>query len=237
MKIKVLSWNIWAGKNLDKVREVLEGQNADIVALQEVIDVPSSANHAQNLAQSLDYQYVYCKAFEDDRHGGGYSIGNAILSKFKIEESKCVSLSSFDLYENNALTEPRSACIGYISINNKKVKVLSVHLGYSRTADLSPARAEQLKNLLSQINPNEPTILVGDLNSIPESEVIKSLDKVLINTDNSSTPTKIDFATEGNPKYKIDYIYISSDLKKEKFEVLKSDASDHRPVVAYLNVF
>jgi endonuclease/exonuclease/phosphatase family metal-dependent hydrolase len=235
MKLKVLSWNIWQGKYLDKVKEILKEQDCDILALQEIVESPDRENIAKSIANDLGYEYVYHRAFTDDRHGKSYDLGNAILSKFPIKSSEHITLSREDDYKGDSLTEPRRACKAQLKIKGKSLTILSVHLGYSRGEELTEVRKKQLESLTTVLKPTN-FILMGDFNSVPESPITKKLNSMLVNTDKSSKFTKTDYSTPGNPQFRIDYIYTSPDIKALSSEIIQTDASDHKPLIATLEV-
>lgn len=239
MKVKVLSWNIWGGKYLDEVISQLKEIDADIIGLQEVKEIISGdnrANIAQQIAQELGYQYFYCKAYTDDRHEGGFDFGNAILTKFPIVKSECLVLSGTEYYQKDALTEPRAACVCSVKIGDQRLKIVNIHLGYSRDASLSPLRKIQLDLVLKLVE-DKRIVLAGDFNSIPESEVVKKLNEVMINTDPIlDQKTKTDVDTPGQPQFRIDYIFVSPDLKFSNFQILETEASDHKPILVEIEI-
>lgn len=232
MQLKIISWNIWQGKNLPEVLLLLKSCDADVIGLQEV-SVKDGLNQAEILAREQGYEYFYGKAFKDDRHEGNYELGNAILSKYPIENPEVIPLSSLDDYKGNAETESRVAVKANIKIEDKILGVVCTHLGFSRTAELSPIRAVQLGNLM-KVMKGENLVLMADLNSIPESEVIKKLDTVLRNTDQDLS--KMTFKGRDQEKFRIDYIYASNDMQFSDFEILDSSASDHKPIQVLIDL-
>ena len=236
MLLKVLSWNIWAGKNLDGVVKLLREVNADIIGLQEVLE-RNSRNNAEDLAQKLGLNYFYCKAFTDDRHPvPKYTLGNAVLTRFPIEKSCCHQLSSLELYRKSSETEPRTAAEATLSINGKSLNFFNTHLAHSPALRESEMRDLQLNNLLKYLS-NHLTILTGDFNSQADSEVIKKLSEKLINTDKDpSRTTAVDDDEHGKFNFRKDYIFVSPDIKVTSFRILDSDASDHYPILAEILV-
>lgn len=231
MIIKVLSWNIWRGKNLDKVIKLLSELDAHIISLQEVA-VINGQIQAEEIARKLNLNWFFCKTFSDDRHDSPkYDLGNAILSKFKISKEVCHLLSGLDLYKKDSGTEPRGAVEIELTVDGKKLTIINTHLAYSKNHRSSKIRDIQLNNLLSNqtIQQSNHLILMGDFNSLPESEEIKKVERVLVNADKNPT----------QPTWKgkrIDYIFVSPNIKVKSFKVLKSDASDHFPILAEIKI-
>lgn len=239
MKVKVISWNIWKGKFLNQVIKTLKELDAEVVGLQEVIEKEGGErkiNTAQTIAQKLGYQYIYCKAFTTDRHTPTYDLGNAVLSRFPIKKHQCHSLSGLILYQNDSVTEPRGAAEAKIEIAGREIKFISAHLAFSQKLEPVEIRKIQLENLLKIIDPSN-TVLMGDFNSLPDSEEIKKLAQVLVNTDpNPLSPTWTNFRDPDQPQYRIDYIFTSNDLKTQNFQIINSSASDHYPILATLTL-
>lgn len=235
MSLKLVSWNIWGGKHLDKVLAQLQEIDADIIGLQEVKEQPD-LNQAHFLAKKLNMHYHYCSVFTDDRHDETYRLGNAIFSKLPLSEDQCVELSGMRYYEKNSLTEPRCACVAEIKYKGIEIKLISTHLGYARDNERTDIRVRQLEQL-KQVLREEKLLLVGDFNSFPNSFVLNELSQILTNTDSDLTQTSTtDFYTHGQPRYRIDYIFASHDLKFKNFQILHTEASDHKPLVVEIEV-
>lgn len=239
MQLKVLSWNIWGGKNREQVIAFLKSTPFDVLALQEVTVREKNGtleNDADVIAQALGYHVSYAKSFRTDRHVPVYDMGNAIISKFPITQSITHSLSDLSTYEKNASTEPRNALQTDISVENTMVHVVSTHLGYSEDLQATPLQLQQVDTLLSAI-PSTHTILMGDFNSEPSSKIIKKVEQQLQHTDsNVLTPSWTNMRKDEHPKHRIDYIFVSKDLHTRSFDIKESDASDHLPLFAEIEV-
>ena len=234
MKLKLLSWNIWCGTYLDEVIEFLRTANADIIALQEVAN-DDRGNISEIIAKELGYKYVYTTdidmplkylpSYEKD-DDGTIKMGNAILSKYEIVNSK-----EHNLIENKSRTVLEAS----VKIEDKMLNIFSVHLRHTcqKQLDFQDLQAENLLKLL----PKENTIVMGDFNSLPESGVIEKVNNTLHNTEiGSNTPTWSVYR-EGCTSclvdkiiHKLDYIYTTKDIETSSFVVHASKASDHLPV-------
>ncbi len=229
-----MSWNIWKGKHLDQVIELLRKEGADVVGLQEVIQSPSILNQAKVIAQSLNYQFFYCPTFTTDRHDPIFDIGNAFLAKMPIEEPTCRLLSNLDTYQKDAATEPRGIVKASLQIGEYRINFITTHLAYSKELEDSTIRMSQLNKLLPLLG-EEKLVLMGDFNSLPDSEIIKTLEQKLINVDPDPIQDSwTDYQDPSNPTYRIDYIFTSKDLKVLNFRMLESNASDHKPLIIEL---
>lgn len=240
MKLKILSWNIWCGTYLDEVIKFLKTTNADIIALQEASE-DDKGNISEFIAKELGYKYVYTTDIdmpfkylpgykEDDKRTK--KMGNAILSKYEIINSK-----EHQLVEN----QKRTVIEVNIKIENNILNVFSIHLRHTHQEKLA-LQDLQVENLLKFL-PSKNTIVMGDFNSLPESSVIKKMNESLQNTEiGSNTPTWSVYREGCNTClvdkiiYKLDYIFISKDMKTSSFKVYDSKGSDHLPISAIIEI-
>ncbi len=238
--MKLISWNIWGGRNFAQVLAFLSQQNADIIALQEVRELEENGkriNIAQEVANRLGYEYIYCKAFTTERHTPSYDLGNAILTKNKIKNGRCHFLSTPEMYQGSSVTEPRTAVQVEIEYNQKIYNILCTQLGYSKRSVESDMRNYQFQQLEKIIRENG-TILMGDFNALPNSEIVKKLNHTLKNTDTDlQHPTITELKEPGQPQYRIDYIFTSSDIVAKNFQIYSNiTASDHFPLSVEIEI-
>jgi endonuclease/exonuclease/phosphatase family metal-dependent hydrolase len=237
--MKIMSWNIWKGKFLDKVIAQIEQETPDVVCLQEVIEQEidgQRVNSAQRIASKLGYEFVYCKAFTTDRHTPVFDIGDAILSKVPILSSSCHFLSTLEEYQGSAVSEPRTAVKVEVKTSTGTVSIITCHLGYSEKFQETDIRNTQLDRLLSLI-PKTSAILTGDFNSQPDSRTLRILNNSLTNTDRDQTEySYTDMKEENHPEYRIDYIFTTADVASKDFQILPTDASDHSPLTVEITI-
>ncbi len=219
--MKLLSWNIWKGKNLDRVITTLKDENPDVICLQEVKE--DDTNQAKVIAENIGYNYIYCGAYTTERYDPPFTLGNAILTKQEITSQSCLQLSSLTDYQGKSDTEPRGAVICQID----DVTFVSAHIGYPlREIETTDIQKKQLQNLLNA-TPRKKCVIAGDFNSIPQSDVVKMLEEVYKNTDNSDADTRFETREGKIKKGRIDYIFVTSDIKFASFKITPSQASDH----------
>lgn len=242
MKLKFLSWNIWCGTYLDGVIEFLKTADADIVALQEVVE-DDRGNITEIIAKQLGYQCVYVIDMRmplrflpgqksDDKRK--IKFGDAILSKYKIKDSK--------IFELATVKDVKRLTIGAdIEVGNKTLHVFSVHLKHTHQ---TPSEVQDLEaeNLL-KIVPRENVVVMGDFNASYGSNAIKKMTEALVDTEiGEETPTWSVYENGctgcrvESLQYKLDYIFMSHDLKSDSFKVHDSKSSDHLPVSATIEI-
>ncbi len=239
MQIKVVSWNIWQGYHLKEVISFLTKSNADVIGLQEVIE-KDGTNIAAVIAKELSYECAYHRAIDKTRLG--FPQGNAILSKYPIEKSIPHMLSDMSFYKDTAETEPRLAVEAKINIKDKLLTVFTVHLAYSHKFQNSEMRNLQVDNLIKLLSDTR-TVLIGDFNSHPDSSYMAKLSDVMVNTDKDlTTPTwtiyPFDYEgfKETELRHRLDYIFVSKDIKVDSFKVEDSKGSDHLPISSIIEM-
>ena len=227
MTFTVVSWNINGGMDLAGIIACLKEVNADIIGLQEVLQEEDGSNNiAEQIVKTLDYSWAYAttktldpslsfllKEHKITRH---MEWGNAILSKFPITGREVYILSEH---------RSRTALAANIRLNDKKLTVISTHLAHREHDDA--IRDIQIDTLIKATQ-EEYTIVAGDFNALPTSAAIRKMRRKFLDvTENSS-------ATSGLRK--IDYIFTSKEIKCIESGVIHSDASDHLPAYAVLNI-
>lgn len=240
MQIKILSWNIWCGIHLEEVTEFLKTADADIIALQEVTE-DERGNISEIIAKKLGYEYAHAVGMniplkflpgqksDDERI---IKFGNAILSKYKITNSKVIELTKED---------KRLIIKADIEVGDKTLHIFSIHLKHThqKPSKLQDLQAENLIKLASK----EKTIIMGDFNALSESNVIKKMSQTLHDVEiDSTTPTWSVYkegctvCLVGNVKHKLDYIFTSKDIRTNSFKVHESKGSDHLPISAIIEI-
>lgn len=155
-KLRVVSYNIhcgigWDGRfNEQRILEVLEEIDADVVALQEVESRASGIDMLAWLAKQGGFHTVAGKTLL--RADGHY--GNGLLTRCPILRSRQLDLS----FRHR---EPRGAISADLDCNGEPIRIVATHLG------LRPAeRREQVQQLLKLFreSPDDRAVLLGDLN-------------------------------------------------------------------------
>lgn len=230
MILKILSFNIWIDGNIDNVKSFLQNANADIIGLQEVKDHDPKRDIIGFL-DKLGYRYVFAPV----KHrwwDNIYNNGPAIFSRFGITSAKVFLLSEKD---------PYTAIKADINIQDKIVHVYNAHFDHDHLKD-TKVQKDQGQNLIKEINPNEPTIVMGDFNALPTSSTITAIQNILIDTDPASQPTwslspeGCKICNPGSVSMKLDYIFTSRNIKTKSFQVENSKGSDHLAISAIVEL-
>lgn len=207
-------------KNIDSniFIETIKDINPDIISLNEVFGNGSLelyGDQVKLLASNLNMNYYFGKAISIDK--GNY--GNAVLSKYEINNPMTIKI--LDPIEKNENVYYESRIIIKAKINGLLVYV--THLGL--------AKAEQINGINELINlikdEKDPFVIMGDFNMEPTNSILLPLNDYvidpLIDCSDKTFPSD-------NPNRRIDYIFLSKNIKKYKVEVVKKVVSDHLPV-------
>ncbi len=227
--MKVLSWNIWIDCHFDLLKDFLKAADADIIGLQEVKD-DDPKRDVIGFLTGLGYQHIFART-EKEWEGKVYRHGPAIFSKLPIVHSETYFLDDKDQYV---------AVRADVEVNGKVLHIFSTHLVHTHQKP-STQQETQVAQLIEKL-PADRVVVVGDFNASPQSTAIQEMNKVLTDTDPSASPTW-SMHPEGcltcNPQVvdiRLDYIFVSRDLKASSFLVGKSVASDHLPITIDLEI-
>ncbi|HVO59567.1 MAG TPA: endonuclease/exonuclease/phosphatase family protein [Terriglobales bacterium] len=179
--LRIISWNINRGLQLNGILDFLTDASADLILLQEV-DINARRTHHRNIAReiahSLQMNYVFGCEFEEltqgDHHSPAYH-GQATLSRLPITESRILRFrrqSGFwrprwyipNIPKFQRRLGARVALINHIVWSGKRLVLYNAHLE-SRGDDC--LRCSQLAEILEdarRYGPNVPVVVAGDLN-------------------------------------------------------------------------
>src|SRR3989344_2973234 len=237
MRLKVLSWNIWMNGDLEGVLKFGEESRADVIGCQEV--VPAREPNVIAGMEALGYKAAFSAAL-DIQHDGRI-MGNAIFSKYPIKSEQTHVLSEFDSAGfESAEFERRIAVQVDIDCSDSLISVFTTHLAHSHQKP-SPKQEAQAEKLVRLV-PRERAIVMGDFNAIPESNTIRIMKRVFIDTDLAGTPTwsmypeGCDVCNPQSVDIRLDYMFTTPDLKVLSSRVENSNASDHLPISAEIEV-
>ena len=91
-----------------------------------------------------------------------------------------------------------------------------------------------VKTVLEHIR-EEKCILMGDFNVEPQNELLNPIRERLIDTSLGFCENKPSVPSD-KPRIKIDYIFVSRDIKVVSSDIAEIIASDHRPHIANVTI-
>jgi endonuclease/exonuclease/phosphatase family metal-dependent hydrolase len=225
----VLSWNLHYGVtpegavDLETVARTIEGQDPDVVLLQEVSRgwvQGGGVEMATWLANRLGYAFAFAPAA--DRR-----FGNVILAREAPVAAETLALP----YGQGP--QHRSALAAQVRVGSAWVQVTSVHLQH-RPAN-TPTRVRELETLLDELAVDDgrrvPMVVGGDLNAgpgDPEPALLTAAGFVSA-VDAVGTAQALSDPTTG-PSRRIDWVF-GRGVGFRSARFLDTRASDHLPVV------
>lgn len=170
MSLSVGTLNIWNRMGdwptrLELIRKELRRLDLDVLALQEVIQMPGQFDQAAEVAEVFGYHVAY------GRNGGGPNpMGNAILSRWPILRTHVFPLPRVETDEYR--------CLLYAEIDAPfgALPVFCTHLNWKMHE--GHVREVQIRYVADQVQglcpiSGLPPILMGDFNAEPESDEIR----------------------------------------------------------------
>ena len=233
--MKILQWNIWFKEDINNIVKELKRIDADIVCIQELCYYGNDKRNVEIL--SAVYPHFYYEVA--DTLVGDRNICNAILSKYPF-------ISTFKSYiqepGENKKDFSKEGRI-YIEVSVKKDSNLynigTAHLSYTHRFDETKEKDVEIENLINVIKEKERYLFLGDLNAKKTSKYIRNIEKYYINHDTENTWTTKPFSYNGfvadGLDWKLDYVFTSPDIKVQSVEVIKTDYSDHLPLLCTIN--
>lgn len=228
---RIMTYNLHNGfdtegrLDMEALARVIEQEDPDIVALQEVSRgwvISGRLDMLTWLSQRLDLPYISGPTADP-------FWGNAILSRYPI-----VTYAQYDL-------PPRDLFIlrGFTAVlidlgNGDQLQVVATH--YHHLDEDTQVRQVQTDAVLEFWGGSERTVFLGDLNAQSEdAEMAMLRDAGLVDAaaEVSASPPRT-FPSYG-PERRIDYIWVSADLWVNDVTVPQSTASDHLGVVAEID--
>jgi endonuclease/exonuclease/phosphatase family metal-dependent hydrolase len=230
--IKVMSYNIHSAfdsagrQDLEAIAKVIEDSGADVMALQEVSRVrfmDGFADIPNWLSRRLQMPFLFQGTEEP-------IWGNAILTRYPILDS-----GSGELPRVGTLIERGYLWASIDAGGPQPLLVIVTHLHHLGPDSLE--RQAQVPVLLQFWNGQTSSILLGDMNAEPGSVEMKMIAEagLLDAWDGAGVGPGYTFSST-DPQKRIDWIWHTVDLKPIAVEVIQTQASDHMPLVATLEV-
>jgi endonuclease/exonuclease/phosphatase family metal-dependent hydrolase len=172
-RVRVLTLNIWNRQGpwedrLPLIREGIRALDPDLVGLQEVI-THDGRSQADAIAEGLGYESAFGVAHD---HGAGIQFGNAVLSRWPIEERWVAPLPS------GGTEERRSVMLAEVASPRGKIPFFVTHLNWKLHEGF--VREQQVVAIAEHIKQKAPIrglapIVTGDFNAQPDATEIRFL--------------------------------------------------------------
>ena len=246
--------------NMFHTKMFLKDRSTDIIGFQE-IDFDSDRSKNQNQLDTFGISQVYHQGYASvnwdkryvpfpywpvDLHFGKMKSGQALLSKYPIENTESVILERpiEAPFYYRAFYLDRLVQIADVRIGKITVKLLNVHLE-SFYPETRGRQAHVVKGLFEKYSGEMPVLLIGDFNSeAPWANEADEAMRTILSADYISSAVdqeqyesdleNLFTFSSGDPHKKIDFIlYNCNFIKKIDSYVVSAvgEISDHLPVV------
>jgi len=234
--LQIASYNVHKCRGLDRrirperVLDVIRELDADVVALQEIMNVNSSdprLGQARFLAENLP-QYFW--RFGNNRILEGGPYGNMTLSRFPIRFSRNYDVTWKKRERRGCLRTDIALKTGAL------LHVFNVHLGTGFVERRHQARKLLSADILRHAKTRGPKIVLGDFNEWTRGLASRLMGKNFKRVDLKDFMKYRRTYPGILPFLHLDHIYFDEDLEVTAFRVDRSRAaliaSDHLPIIA-----
>jgi endonuclease/exonuclease/phosphatase family metal-dependent hydrolase len=176
MTLKVLTLNLWHDQGpwparAERIRAWLDRLDPDVVGFQEALRGPGLDQTAELLGARLPHR-AYARAQQLEREGRSLEFGNAIASRWPLEEA------DFQRLPDRGETERRAALHAVIDAPFGPLGFASTHLHWRfhhGDTRVQQAKALALEVIRRRPKGGFPPVVVGDFNAEPDSDEIRFL--------------------------------------------------------------
>ena len=200
---------------------------ADVVGLNEMRGEGTHSEYTaqtEKLAALTGMKYYYFAPAITVPNCGLY--GNAILSKIPLVKVENVPIPDPAPKKYKGYYETR--CVLRAELEGG-ITVLVTHFG------LNPDEQENAVKTVINNLADSKCVLMGDFNVIPDAPALEPIRKKMYDTADKFDAPRLSFPSD-NPNRKIDYVFVSSDVKVLKADIPPIVASDHRPHTAEIEI-
>lgn len=225
--VRVMTYNIHQGfdahgrHGMEALAQIIEAQDPDIVALQEVSRgwlTNGSVDTLVWLSQRLGMAYVFGPAADQ-------VWGNAVLSRLPIRRA-----GNHRMPNNDDIVMDRGFLMLEVDVGGgETLEVLATHFHNGEEEEDAAARLPQSQAVLEAADSDRTMVLLGDLNASPHHPEIRLIadagfvDAFVLAGPPGDGYTWLSDALE----QRIDYVWTSPDLRVTDFAMPMSIASDH----------
>ena len=242
-RLRVATYNVHGCVGMDaqrsesRIAEVIASMSADIVGLQELDLGRARSAHVDQaalIAEWLGWKYHFHPAMRT----GDEQYGNAIVSRFPITLKQAAEMPGAPPWY---CREQRSAIWMQAETDLGPVQIINSHFGLGYGERTLQAKLLLGPDWLGSVPPDQPAILLGDLNSVRTSRAYRLIETHLRDVRTLVRPKRA-FRTFPThlPSLAVDHIFVNRPLSPTHLSVHRTPlarlASDHFPLVCELTL-
>ncbi len=208
--------------DFELMASVIKSLDADVVGLQEMRGEgadPDYTAQVEKLSELCGMKYYYFARAIDVKNKGPY--GNGIISKLPIVNAEVIPIPDPPTRISGHGYETR--CILKAELEGG-LTVLVTHFG------LNPDEQQNAVKTVAEAIRDQGCVLMGDFNVTPENRVLEPIRRKMRDTAELFDSEKLSFPSD-KPDRKIDYIFVTPDVKVIDADIPPIVASDHRPYI------
>ena len=209
--------------DFEVMAEAIRREEPDIVGLNEMRGAGQNEEYAAQvniLSELTGMKYFHFAPASEFPGGGPY--GNGFLSRIPIVKAETVMIPDPVEKKYDGYYETR--CILKATLEGG-ITVLCSHFGLNPD-ELENAVSTAVENLAPQ-----KCVLMGDFNMRPEDKMLLPIREKMRDTADAFAGERLSWPSD-KPQVKIDYIFVSPDVRVVSADIPATVASDHRPHVA-----
>lgn len=246
MKISILQWNIWCDEDVRNNLKFLKDNRTDVICLQELtINYPKQyvKNSPEYIANGLVYNGHWQELPIESVSGGKLMLANGIFSKFPITNKK-VYWTSNPKNSGGYSNEKRVYVQAELELGKQKLKIGTTHMSYTHKFEPNEQKKNETDKLIKYIASNKSKFIIcGDMNASPGSYTVKKLESIFKNIGPNyskktwtTKPFSYNGFVENDLNWRLDHLFATEDIKLIKSSVLKTDLSDHLPILSEVEI-
>lgn len=239
VQIRVLQWNVWMDEDPKRILGVLREIDADILCLQEVVSSrPWHELLLDPLARELGYFGRFAVAHTLARGNGLLARGNAVFGRRQPTAVREVRLRA---YTNRVSQDELQGRIYVEATFPFDVPIIagSAHLSYVPRFEMPPWKQAESVRLFNTVRQHKRRALIGaDLNAGPDSPGVELMRTHFCDAGPPATvptwttkPYSDPSFTETRLAWRLDYVFVTPDIRVVEARVIETDVSDHLPIL------
>lgn len=233
-------------ENIDAVIGLIQHHDPDIVFLQELTKDynPTCPDTGKYVADKLGYHHHYSYGMMRLPDGAAAMMGMGIFCKYPLSSRQKIILQEGVVDGSGAvLTDERFFLQAAVQVNNKLIGGGTTHLPFHPRFQTTPQKEQMINAIIRSTDQYENYLFGADLNTTPYTKAarhfrsggFKNAGPALRYPSWTTKPFSIGEFHYSALQWRLDCLLVKGDLKSKAGKVIKTELSDHLPLVATLD--